>query len=243
MVGVLFFVSAFIAEVIGTVAGFGSSTVFLPLALFFVDFKTALVLVAVFHVAGNLGRITFFRRGFDKRLALLFGLPSVLLTLAGALLVSYTSQELLKLALGVFLLLFSVKSLFWKDTKIGASSKNAVIGGGLSGFLAGLIGTGGAIRSAFLASFGLAKEKYVATAAIVALAVDLTRLPIYIASGFLENKYYYTIPLLLAIALAGSYTGKKILNKIPRSQFKKIVLTAIALAGAKFSLDGMAALQ
>ncbi len=55
----LFYLAAFAAEVLGTVAGFGSSTLFLPLALFFVDFPTALILVALFHVFGNLGRITF----------------------------------------------------------------------------------------------------------------------------------------------------------------------------------------
>jgi uncharacterized protein len=54
---ILFFISAIISEIIVTAAGFGSSTIFLPIALFFVDFKTALVLVAVFHLFGNLGRI------------------------------------------------------------------------------------------------------------------------------------------------------------------------------------------
>ena len=41
---ILFFPSAFVTEIIGTMEGFGSSTIFLPLALFFVDFKTALYL-------------------------------------------------------------------------------------------------------------------------------------------------------------------------------------------------------
>jgi uncharacterized membrane protein YfcA len=56
----LFFLIAFISEVIGAIAGFGSSTIFLPLALFFVDFKTALILVAISHLIGNIGRINFF---------------------------------------------------------------------------------------------------------------------------------------------------------------------------------------
>src|SRR3989338_4171663 len=94
----LFFLAAFLAEVIGTAAGFGSSTIFLPLALFFVDFKTALVLVAFFHIFGNIGRIAFFRHGLDRRLIILFGVPSVLLTVAGALLVNYAPQDELKLA-------------------------------------------------------------------------------------------------------------------------------------------------
>ena len=55
------------SEVIGTMAGFGSSTIYLPLASYFVDFRTALVLVAIFHLFGNVGRITFFRHGLDNR--------------------------------------------------------------------------------------------------------------------------------------------------------------------------------
>ena len=51
----LFFLSAFVAAILGTMADFGSSTIFLPLALFFVDFKTAIVLVAIFHLFGNIG--------------------------------------------------------------------------------------------------------------------------------------------------------------------------------------------
>ncbi|MBI4044483.1 MAG: sulfite exporter TauE/SafE family protein [Candidatus Diapherotrites archaeon] len=235
----LFFLAAFFAEVIGTVAGFGSSTIFLPLALFFLDFKTALIIVAFFHIFGNLGRITFFRHGLDKKLIILFGVPSVILTIIGALLVNYVPQELLKLVLGVFLLVFSIASLARPGFSFKPSMKNAVTGGALSGFLAGLIGTGGALRGAFLTSFGLKKEIYIATAAAIALAVDATRIPIYFGSGFLEQKYYYYIPVLFAIAIIGSFTGKKLVDKIPQEKFRKFVLVAIALVSLKFIYDGM----
>ena len=69
---ILFFIAAFLSVIIGTVAGFGTSTIFLPIALIFVDFKTALVLVAISHLSGNVGATTFFRHGLDKRLILLF---------------------------------------------------------------------------------------------------------------------------------------------------------------------------
>jgi len=180
----LFFLSAFFAEVIGTIAGFGSSTVFLPLALLFFDFKTALVLVAFFHLFGNAGRVGFFRYGLDKNLLLKFAVPSVLFSLAGAFLVAYIPQGTLKAALGVFLAAYAV--LFFKREKLAfrPTVANAVAGGSLSGFLAGLIGTGGALRGAFLAAFSLPKEKYIATAAFTALLVDATRIPVYLGEGF-----------------------------------------------------------
>src|SRR5688500_15573562 len=84
---ILLLISALIAEIIGIMAGFGSSTIFLPLALLFVDFKTAIILVAIFHLFGNLSRIIFFRQGFDKRIILQFGVPSILFSLLGAFLI------------------------------------------------------------------------------------------------------------------------------------------------------------
>lgn len=234
---VLYFLSAFFAEIIGTIAGFGSSTVFLPLALLFFDFKTALVLVALFHIFGNIGRVSFFKHGLDRHMLLVFGIPSVILTLIGALLVAYIPQNALKGILGVFLVLYSAVSLWKEDLKVKPSLPTTILGGGVSGFLAGLIGTGGALRGAFLTAFGLPKEKYIATAAAIALAVDFTRLPVYFAEGFLNSQYYWYIPFLFVIALAGSFTGKQIVKKIPQDSFRKIVLIAILLIGAKFVYD------
>ncbi len=239
MIDTLFWLSAFFAEVIGTMAGFGSSTVFLPIALLFLDFRVALILVAIFHISGNIGRITFFRQGFNKRLLLIFGLPSVVFTLLGALLVNYTPQFFLKLILGSFLIFYSLISLLKPGLSFPPNKKNGLMGGSLSGFFAGLIGTGGALRGAFLTSFNLEKTVYISTAAAISLSVDVTRIPIYFGSGFLESQFYYYIPILFVIALLGSLTGNKIVSKIPQSKFRKFVLLVIALVSVKLVYDGV----
>ena len=226
---------------IGTIAGFGSSTVFLPLALLFVDFHVALVLVAVFHIFGNIGRFAFFRYGLDWKLLLKFGAPGVIATLAGSALVPHVQQDALKLVLGLFLLLFSAFSLRFPGFHFKPTSAKTVLGGAVSGFLAGLIGTGGALRGAFLTGFNLRKEKYIATSAAIALAVDFTRVPVYLSSGFLQEQYYWHVSALLAVALAGAFAGKKLVDLVPQERFRKLVLAAIALAGLKFAYDGLAA--
>lgn len=236
---ILFFVIAFLTIVIGTVAGFGTSTVFLPLALFFLDFKTALVLVAISHISGNIGAITFFRHGIDKRLILLFGAPGVILTILGAYFVAFIPQNLLQIILGVFLLIFSIYSLKEPDFKVNAELKNTIIGGSISGFLQGLMGIGGPIRGAFLISYGLEKYKYIATLAVIAVVIDLTRIPIYIADNLLEPQYYFYIPPLIIIGILGSYAGKKIVKRIRQNTFKKIVLIAIAFTSLLLIYKGL----
>jgi len=231
----LFLIIAFIAEIVGTIAGFGSSTILLPLSLFLFDFKTALVLV----VFGNSCRITFFKHGLDKRLIILFGVPSVILTFLGAYLVVYIPQKISILILGIFLLIFSILSLKYPDLKFRATNNTAVLGGGISGFFAGLIGTRGAIRGSFLTAFNMKKTKYIASAAAVALAVDLTRIPVYILNGFLEIQFYFILPLLLLVSISGSYTGKRIVNKIPHEKFRTVVLIAIALVSLNFIIRSL----
>ena len=90
-----------------------------------------------------------------------------------------------------------------------------------------MVGTGGALRATFLAGFNLEKSKYIATAAVVALATDAIRIPSYVSRGFFEYQYIYYIPILFVTALSGSYIGRKITNKINQKFFRKIVLFAI----------------
>ena len=226
----LFFIAAFLAVVIGTVAGFGTSTILLPIALLFVDFKTALVLVAVSHLSGSLGATAFFHHGLDKRLILLFGVPSIILTILGAYLVTYVPQNILQFILGLSLLIFSIYFLLKPDFKVSSSKTNTVFGGSLSGFLQGLLGIGGPLRGAFLISYNMDKFKYIATLAAIAVIIDATRIPIYFLNGLLEPPFYYFIPVLAVIGIVGSYTGKRIVQKISQNIFKKVILVGIALA-------------
>lgn len=240
---IIFLVIGFFSEVVGTMAGFGSSTIYLPLASYFVDFKTALVLVAIFHLFGNIGRITFFRHGLDRRVLLAFGLPSFALSLVGALLVGDLSHTLLKLILGIFLISLSVMFLVRPKLAFPVGAKYLALGGSVSGFIVGLVGTGGALRATFLTGLKMDKEKYIATAAVIALGADATRIPSYLASGFLMEQHYYLVPILFAIALGGSYVGRKIVGRIDQAKFKKMVLIAVILASIKFIVDGVQAFQ
>src|SRR5215211_2373023 len=218
---ILFFISALIAEIIGTMAGFGSSTIFLPLALVFVvDFKTAIILVAII---------------------LQFGVPSIILSLVGALLIGVLPQSVLKLVLGIFLITTSASFLIKPGLKIPANTGTFIAGGSATGFITALVGTGGALRATLLQGFNIEKVKYIATAATIALATDVTRIPVYISQGFLTEQYFLYIPILFGIALAGSFMGRRIVKRINQVLFRRIVLIAIILVSIKFIIDGLLA--
>ncbi len=220
----IFVILSIIAEILGTVGGFGSSVFFVPMASYFMDFQTVLGITALFHLSSNITKIGFFRKGFDKKLMLYLGIPAVLFVAIGAFLSKYANPEMLTTILGVFLVAFALLFLISKNLKVGASKKNAVIGGTLSGLFAGLLGTGGAIRGATMSAFDLNKEKFIATSAIIDLGIDLSRSIVYTYNGYVHWHDMYLIPILIVVSIVGTYLGKKVLDRITQAQFKRFVL-------------------
>lgn len=227
----LFFLLALLSEIIGTIAGFGSSVFFVPLASFFFEFHQVLALTSILHVCSNAAKLVLFGRHVRLRLLLLLGIPSVIAVIAGAYLSTKLTFKFAELILGVFLIAFSVFLLVRPTTKIAATNFNAISAGGVAGFLAGLIGTGGALRGLALAAFDLEKGVFVATSAAIDSGVDFSRMLIYLRSGYLAPKSLIYIIGLLVIAFVGSYLGKLALNRIDQRYFRRIVLGFVLFIG------------
>lgn len=229
---ILFLIASFIAAIIATIAGFGSSTLLVPVAMFFMDIKTAIFLVACFHLFNNTFKIKMFWNKIDWKIFLQFGITSILFAFIGAMLISIVPVEIVKKVLAIFLITFAIYSFFKPKFGLKATKTNAMLGGSFSGFLAGLIGLGGAIRSTFLIAFNLPKEVYVATSAMVAFVIDLTRIPTYLFTGVIQDKsYYILLPFMVLTAYLGVRTGKYLLGRINQAIFKKIVVIALFLVG------------
>ena len=71
----LFFILALLAEILGTLSGFGSSILFVPIASLFLDFKIVLGITAVFHVFSNLSKLVLFQKSIEKNIAFKLGDP------------------------------------------------------------------------------------------------------------------------------------------------------------------------
>ncbi len=115
-----------------------------------------------------------------------------------------------------------------------ASSTLGAIGGGVSGFFAGIFGVGGAVRGAVLTAFDLPKAAYLTTGAAIALVIDSVRIGTYLVEGStLSNKLWLAFILFIPASLLGSFFGKKIVDHIPQHYFRSVVLIFLALAALK----------
>jgi uncharacterized protein len=228
---VLFFLLAIVCEIVGTISGFGSSVFFVPIAGLFYPFHEVLFLTGLLHVFSNSMKIWFFRRHISWDLVWKFGIPTVAFTILGAFLSNVVDEHKATIFLAVFLVLFSVIMLMWDRLRLQRDYKNILITGGISGFVAGIVGTGGAIRGLGLMAFNLEKELFVGTSAAIDMGVDLSRLWIYVANDFAVDKAIYLVPMLIVASFVGTYIGKILLVKMTPIFFRKMVLILILLIG------------
>lgn len=223
----LFVILSLIAEVLGTVGGFGSSLFFVPLASYFLDFHSVLGITALFHVFSNLAKIALFRAGIHWKMAITVGLPAVVCVTAGAYLSRFLEGDLLQFGLAVFLIVLSGFMLVVRNPSLQPSAFNSIASGSLSGLVAGLVGSGGAIRGLALSAFRIPKDVFIATSAIIDLGVDLSRSVVYTANGYVHRDDLYLVAILLLVSVAGTYIGKLVLQKVSDGQFRQIVLLLI----------------
>lgn len=229
---VFFVLLALLAEIIGTLGGFGSSVFFVPLAGLFFELHTVLALTGLLHVFSNISKLWLFRGHVDKRLLLLFGIPSVVLVWVGAELTATISSATATLVLGIFIVLFSLVMLIIPKLKLRAVSGTAIVTGGIAGFFAGLVGTGGAIRGLGLAAFGLGREAFIATSAAIDMGVDLLRSVVYLQMDYLPASAVVWLPVLLGVATLGSWLGKKIVMRLNENTWRRVLLLLLLLVGS-----------
>ncbi|MEZ4874413.1 MAG: sulfite exporter TauE/SafE family protein [Flavobacteriaceae bacterium] len=222
-----FLLLALLAEIIGTVGGFGSSVFFVPIGNFYFDFYSVLGLTALFHLSSNLSKIVLFRKGLNKFLLLYIGAPSVLFVILGGYLSKMLKSTYLEVILGVFLIVLALLFLIKKNLVIKPEKKQSIIGGSLSGFTAGLLGTGGAIRGLTMAAFNLEKSVFIATSAFIDFMIDFSRTFVYYQNGYIHEHDLKYVPFLFLIGIVGTFIGKKVLNYIPQNKFKTLSLIFI----------------
>jgi uncharacterized membrane protein YfcA len=114
----LFFILALLAEILGTLSGFGSSILFVPLASLFLDFKIVLGITAVFHVFSNLSKLVLFQKSIEKNIAFRLGIPAVISVFLGAMLIEYIPVNESEVLINAAILLIALYSISPKAKSI-----------------------------------------------------------------------------------------------------------------------------
>lgn len=242
-------ITAFLASLLTLFSGFGLGTLLMPVVAIFFPITVAVALTAFVHLLNNMFKLAALWHDVDWPVSLKFGIPALIATIPGALiltsleklrtLASYQAFGLdatitpVKLAVGLLLILFAFAEWFSFAKKVNISAKYLPWGGVLSGFFGGLSGHQGAFRSAFLLHAGLNPRQFIATNAVIASLVDITRLAVYGMNLTLLMEQVDTSLIIAATAaaFAGVMAGKIGIHKVTIGMIQKLVAIMLLSLG------------
>ena len=233
-----------VAAALTVPAGFGLATMLTPVVLFWLPPHEAIAVVAIIHSAHNAWKLKLLRLSVDFGAVKRYGWALVVGAVIGALLHSYIPSDPLLLVVGLALVILPILSATERWTNFRLPESEDRIGGFGSGFFGGLTGHQGALRAMFLQKRLPDKVSYAATASVLALAVDITRIPIYIifeGSAILDE--YVLILALVISAVVGVNLGKVWLTKWKQSRIRAGILIAIVASGLAYMVEAMVSLD
>jgi uncharacterized membrane protein YfcA len=228
------------AGAIAAVTGFGIGSLLTPLLALQVETRLAVAAVSIPHVIGTAVRFWLLSGQVDRKVLWNFGLTSAAGGLTGALLHTWSSNRWLTIVFGLLLLFAAASEASGLAKRMRFRGPVAWIAGAASGFLGGLVGNQGGLRSAALIGFDLSKTSFVATATAVGLIVDAARMPVYVATQYREISAMWFSILLAAVGVtSGTLLGSRLLARIPEIWFRRVLAAVLATLGAAMLIRGV----
>lgn len=181
------------------------------------------------QLGSNIGRSVLMRKHVLLSLLPMFFLGGILGALVGGNLVVTLPIPVLKFVLAIFVL-YSVWAPKFQASNPG--QKTFFVVGLVSSFVTMFVGATGPLVAPFVRASTQNRQETVATHAVMMTMQHCLKLITFGFLGFAFGPYIPLLAGLIAFGFAGTFVGKKLLNKLPEKTFQislNIILTLMAL--------------
>lgn len=222
------------AYLIRGIAGFGSGLISIPLLALMLPLTMVVPLVGLLDYLASTSHGVQHRRAIQWRDII----PLLPFTFTGVLTALYlfktVDAELLRSALGGFIVLYAFYSLLSSGPASHGSRLWAAPAGALGGLIGTLFGTGGPFYVIYLRLRQLDKGAFRATAATIFLIDGSSRIVGYFFSGFYELDTMLLLAAALPVMIIGMYVGGHIHTNISQRTFQQAI--GVLLIGSGMAL-------
>jgi len=229
----LFLIATFAGAVVAGLSGFAFGLVAASLWLYILTPLQSATLIVTFGLVVQGYSVWKLRHALDWRklwpfvLGAAFGVP------AGVALLTWSDPRSVRIAVGGFLVLYSLYAFFRPSVnpiKSGGSAADAAVGFA-NGILAGLTGLAGILVTIWTGLRGWSKEVQRAVFQPVAVAIFLMSAFWLGANGTVTAETAELFVLGLPCLIAGTWLGLKLFGRINEATFRKVVLALLFASG------------
>lgn len=215
---------AIVAGAIAAIAGFGIGSVLTPAMAYWYPAKLAVAAVSIPHLVATAYRLWLIREHVDLSVLRSFGAMSAAGGLTGAIAQTWLASRYLEMVLAVLLMFVGVGGWLGYTKRLRFTGIWAWLAGAVSGFLGGLVGNQGGLRSGAMLGLREPRDAFIATATATGVIVDLARMPVYVATQWRElQAIAVPIGVMTAGVLIGTIAGIRLLHKVPEAWFMRVV--------------------
>lgn len=222
MTYLLLFSGGFIAAAISGAAGFGGALLLLPLLIQTVGTEISVPVLTIAQLIGNLSRVYFGYKEISWRPVRLFLVGAIPMSIIGAFSFVAIPKEIVSKLIGFAVIGFVILK-YYQIIKIENNNRVMILGGGFVGLLSGLVGSAGPIGAALFLSLNLSPISYIASEAVTAVAMHVTKTIVYQKYLGIGLKAVKLGLFIGASMIVGTWVGKKVIGKLPKETFVKFV--------------------
>lgn len=204
-------------------SGFGYSLIATPLLTLVMDARSAVVLNMLLGSTTHLLVLYSTRRQVDWRRAGIMALGSLPGVPIGSYLLSRLDPAMIKLAIAVLVIPFSVLLVLGHSRRFRRDSAGCGVSGFLGGALTSSTSLGGPPVVLFLLNQGLEQRAFVATLAVYFLFTTVLSIGAFLGLGLVTSALALQAAMLLPALWLGSYLGIRVLPRVNPAVFRRVV--------------------
>ena len=232
---------AFLAAIIGGVAGYGTGLLLPPVLVPIIGAEAIVPVIAVSALMTNLSRLIAFRASFDAPRALLIAFSALPFCLIGAYLYTRLSGGHVAILIGtVLIVLVPARRIL---TRLhGHLPNNAVAAAGAAyGLLVGGTTGSGVVLLSILLAAGLQGPAVIATDAGISLVLGIAKTTIFQTAGALPLSSWIMAMVIGLAALPGAFIAKRLAHRRTLKAHTAILDAVVILGGALLIGQGLSA--
>lgn len=212
----------FVAGLLSGSVGFGGGMILLPTITYFYGIEVAVPVSTIAQMLSNLSKVGMGWRAIDWKAVGRFLILAVPFTALGAFGFAKVPKGPMTIVLSSFLIVFAVMKIMGK-MQLPHKPMTMIAGGGVTGFINGLLGIAGPLSSAVFLTLELAPVSYIASEATAAAVMHIVKAIVYGKLNLMSGNIFLSGLMIGCAMMLGNFIAMRCIRNVNKKLYQKIV--------------------
>lgn len=212
----------FVAGLLSGSVGFGGGMILLPTITYFYGIEVAVPVSTIAQMLSNLSKVGMGWREINWKAVGRFLILAVPFTALGAFGFAKVPKGPMTIVLSSFLIVFAVMKIMGK-MRLPRKPITMIAGGGVTGFINGLLGISGPLSSAVFLTLELAPVSYIASEATAAAVMHIVKAIVYGKLNLMSGNIFLSGLMIGCAMMLGNFIAMRCIRNVNKKLYQKIV--------------------